>query len=154
MVLGGLWHGANFTFMIWGLMHGVGISFIHLLHRVLPRTRKLVPNWLSLLITFHFVTIGWILFRAPDLAKAMQMLQAPVVGGGWGTTINFIGGNVFPLVLILVFFLLHRFDDHRRIKLAVRRFRRELIWPAIALGWILAITVSQGSSAKFIYFDF
>jgi alginate O-acetyltransferase complex protein AlgI len=154
MVLGGLWHGANFTFMIWGLMHGVGISFIHMLHRALPRARKVVPNWLALLITFHFVTIGWILFRAPNFAKAMQIVQAPVVGGGWGTAMDFIGGHLFPLGLILVFFLLHRFDDHRRIKLAVRRFRGELIWPAIALGWILAITVSQGSSAKFIYFDF
>lgn len=154
MVLGGLWHGANFTFMLWGLMHGVGISLIHLIHRVLPRASKLVPSWLSLLITFHFVTIGWILFRAPNLAKAMQILQAPLTGGDWGGLADFLARNVFPLVLILASFLLHRLDDHRRIKLAVRRFRRELIWPAIALGWILAITISQGSSAKFIYFDF
>jgi alginate O-acetyltransferase complex protein AlgI len=154
MVLGGLWHGANFTFMLWGLMHGIGVSFIHVTHRVLPRTGKLMPNWLSLLITFHFVTLGWVLFRAPDLAKAQDLLRAPLTGGGWADLADFLTKNVFPLFLIVVFFVLHRLDDHRRIKAAVRRIRAELIWPAIVLGWVLAITVSQGSSAKFIYFDF
>jgi hypothetical protein len=58
------------------------------------------------------------------------------------------------LLLIVLFCLAHRFDDHRRIKLAVRKLRRELVWPVIAIGWVLAITVSQGNSAKFIYFNF
>jgi len=39
-------------------------------------------------------------------------------------------------------------------KIVARKVRNEFIWPALALAWILAITVSQGSSAKFVYFDF
>jgi alginate O-acetyltransferase complex protein AlgI len=154
MTLGGLWHGANFTFMIWGLMHGIGISVIHLKHRLIPGALRAMPTWVSLLITFHFVAIGWILFRAPSIARGSELLLAPAIGGGWSALPDFAAANVFTLTLIVVFFLLHRFDDHRRIKLIVRRWRREIIWPVIALGWILAITVSQGSSAKFIYFDF
>jgi len=61
---------------------------------------------------------------------------------------------VFIVLLIAVFLLVHRYDDHRRIKAAVRYLRPEIFWPVIGLLWIMAITVSQGSSAKFIYFDF
>ena len=57
-------------------------------------------------------------------------------------------------MLLGVFFALHRLDDHRRVKLALRRVRPELLWPLVVLLWVLAITLSQGTSAKFIYFDF
>jgi len=50
-----------------------------------------------------------------------------------------------------VLLLVHRYDDHRRIKAAVRHLRPEILWPVLGLLWIMAITVSQGSSAKFIY---
>jgi alginate O-acetyltransferase complex protein AlgI len=56
--------------------------------------------------------------------------------------------------LIAVFAASHAFDDHRLIRLAVRRIRPELIWTAILFGWVVAITVSQGSSGAFVYFDF
>jgi alginate O-acetyltransferase complex protein AlgI len=58
------------------------------------------------------------------------------------------------VLLIAIALSVHRFDDHRRVKAAVRHLRPEIIWPVIVLCWVLAITVSQGSSAKFIYFDF
>jgi alginate O-acetyltransferase complex protein AlgI len=53
-----------------------------------------------------------------------------------------------------VFALLHAFDDHRMIKLAIRRIRPEIVLPLIVLLWALAMTISHGSSTKFIYFDF
>ena len=62
--------------------------------------------------------------------------------------------TLFVLVLIATFFAAHRFDDHRRVKAAVRYVRPEILWPMLILLWMIAITVSQGSSAKFIYFDF
>ena len=63
-------------------------------------------------------------------------------------------GNLFVVGLIAVFALGHRFDDHRRITAMVRYLRPEVLWPILLFLWITAITVSQGSSAKFIYFDF
>jgi len=58
------------------------------------------------------------------------------------------------LLLVAVFLITHRFDDHRRVRAAVRYVRGEVLWPVLLLLWIIAITVSQGSSNKFIYFDF
>ena len=153
MVLGGLWHGASWTFVIWGLLHGIGVATVHTVHRTLNGSRTL-PRWLGVLMTFHFVTLAWVFFRAPSVARAAQMLRAPFIGGGWGDALAFAGRNVFVLVLVAAFFALHRFDDQRRVKAAVRYVRPEVLWPALILLWVIAITVSQGSSAKFIYFDF
>ena len=152
MVLGGLWHGANWTFVLWGLLHGIGLSFAHLKKRVLGDRFRL-PRPIAVLLTFQFVTFAWILFRAPDLYKASQIIVAPF-SGGWPNTGDFATQNGFFLILIAVFLVAHRYDDHRRIRALVRYTRAEIFWPILGLLWVLAITVSQGSSAKFIYFDF
>jgi alginate O-acetyltransferase complex protein AlgI len=151
MILGGLWHGANWTFVIWGTLHGLGVSATHVLRRM--RWTRSSPHWLSVLITFHFVTVTWAFFRAPSASRAVQMLSGPFTGS-WGGFPAFLGTWLFPLVLIGVFFLVHPFDDQRRVKLIVRRWRPEVLWPVLIFLWIMAITVSQGSSAKFVYFDF
>jgi alginate O-acetyltransferase complex protein AlgI len=62
--------------------------------------------------------------------------------------------HVFEIMLIALFFLFHRYDDHRRVRIAAARQRPEIVWPLLLVQWAPAITVSQGSSAKFIYFDF
>ncbi len=154
MTLGGLWHGANWTFVIWGALHGLGVVFAHWIPRVpaLGFTRAM-PRWLAILVTFHFVAFGWVIFRAPSIAKAKDVLAA-AFAGGWGDVGAFAARNAFVIALIAVFFLAHRFDDHRRIKVAVRRLRPEILWPLLAFLWVLAIALSQGNSAKFIYFDF
>src|SRR5205807_7330674 len=67
MVLGGLWHGASWTFVIWGLLHGVGVAIVHLVKNVLMlKFLRTIPTWLAVLITFHFVTFTWVFFRAPS----------------------------------------------------------------------------------------
>jgi alginate O-acetyltransferase complex protein AlgI len=154
MVLGGLWHGANWTFVIWGMLHGIGVVFVQALKRDFPGHWLLrMPRWLGVFVTFHFVTLAWVFFRAESLGKALAMLAAPFAGG-WENAYPVFAANVLPILLIVMFFGVHRYDDHRRIKAAVRYVRPEIVWPAILLGWIIAIALSQGSSAKFIYFDF
>jgi hypothetical protein len=49
---------------------------------------------------------------------------------------------------------LHRFDTHAQMRRLALRLRAEMLWPMLALLWLLAIAVSQGSSSEFIYFDF
>ena len=154
MVLGGLWHGASWTFVLWGFLHGLGISMVHLSRNLVGKGRALeLPGWLGILITFHFVTILWVFFRASDLRKAGQMLTAPFVGD-WSNAASYFDSNLASLMLLAIFFTLHPYDDHRRMRLAIRRVRPELVWPLVALLWILALTIGQGGSAKFIYFDF
>ena len=93
MVLGGLWHGANWTFVIWGLLHGIGVACRPRASSGCWTSHATLPRWLGVLITFHFVTLAWVFFRAPIVAKAAQMLRAPVTGGGWGDACAFAGAQ-------------------------------------------------------------
>jgi alginate O-acetyltransferase complex protein AlgI len=158
MTLGGLWHGASWTFVIWGLLHGIGVAYVHVLRDIMRRTGfKNWPRWLNfvgLLVTFHFVTVLWVFFRAPTLDKARAMLAAAFTGGGWNTAGEAVKAQSAAVLLLVVFFALHAVDDHRMIKLAIRRVRPEIVLPLIVLLWALAMTISHGSSTKFIYFDF
>jgi alginate O-acetyltransferase complex protein AlgI len=154
MVLGGLWHGASWTFVIWGALHGAAVSSVHAARKLLRWTwLDRVPRWVGVLVTFHFVTLVWVFFRAPGLGHATEVLHAAIVGS-WAGTPQFFNAHVFEFLLIALFFALHRYDDHRRIRIAAARLRPEILWPLLLVQWALAITVSQGSSAKFIYFDF
>ena len=153
MVLGGLWHGANITFLVWGFMHGVALAVTHLLRKPMQRLRITVPRWLAVLLTFHFVSVAWIYFRAPDIAIAHKVLAAPF-SASWAAPASFVQGNLFPILLLIVFFATHRFDRHARLRLALRSAHMSIVWAVIVCLWILAIAVRQGSSAKFIYFDF
>jgi alginate O-acetyltransferase complex protein AlgI len=149
MGLGGLWHGANWTFLTWGLLHGLALVLVHGISR-----RSLgIPRWLGVLLTFHFVAWTWIFFRAPDFATALRVATGPFTGS-WHDVTTQMALNVFPLVLLAVFFATHRLDRHAWIRLGVSRLSWTLIVPVIVFCWIVALTVSQGNSAKFIYFDF
>ena len=94
MFLGGLWHGASGTFILWGGLHGVAL----MLHYGWARTQT-AQNWrnhphyqaASWVLTFHTVCLLWVLFRSPDLDTAGQFLDAllhgPVAPAGLSATI-------------------------------------------------------------------
>jgi alginate O-acetyltransferase complex protein AlgI len=70
MVLGGLWHGAAWTFVIWGAFHGLGLVG----ERVLGG-RVRTPTWLRWLVTFHLVVLGWVIFRAQGIGEVWSFLS-------------------------------------------------------------------------------
>ena len=76
MLLGGLWHGANWTFVIWGGIHGAGLAA----ERMLKGTAPVSPagpglgGWTWRVVVFHFVCLTWIFFRAPTFSSAATML--------------------------------------------------------------------------------
>ncbi|MFN7533718.1 MAG: MBOAT family O-acyltransferase, partial [Brevundimonas sp.] len=73
MLLGGLWHGAAWTFVAWGALHGA-VQVIERVWRHFLEGRASVPHWLGVILTFHVVCLGWILFRAESFPLAMEML--------------------------------------------------------------------------------
>lgn len=82
MVLCGLWHGAGWTFLVWGALHGVGMALNHwvIVAKWLPRSSAahLSParRWRGRLVTLLVVAIGWVFFRAGDLSSATRLLAA------------------------------------------------------------------------------
>ncbi len=102
MILGGLWHGAAWTFVAWGALHGVGQAFGHLRRR--SRTRRGLPPvangpvrvWVQRFLTFQFVCVGWVFFNSSGISQAVAVLGRMV--SGWGKP----SALVTPLLVVVV----------------------------------------------------
>jgi alginate O-acetyltransferase complex protein AlgI len=92
MVLGGLWHGAGWTFVVWGALHGGYLAFerwrsIDVRHDNSARPPRIADLW-RIFVTFHLVCLAWIAFRAPTIGSAwdylsnMADLRSPLQGAG------------------------------------------------------------------------
>ena len=75
MLLGGLWHGAAWGFVLWGAIHGIALVVEHQF-----RGKVHLPRWLAWLLVFHIVALAWIPFRAPDLSLAGACLAPGALG--------------------------------------------------------------------------
>ena len=81
MLLGGLWHGANWTFVVWGGIHGSGLAVERFLRRAFSREEQ--PNvglwnagaWVSRVVTFNLVCLTWVFFRASSVSEAWSFLR-------------------------------------------------------------------------------
>ena len=153
--LGGLWHGAGWTFIIWGLMQGLGLAFMRFLQVRGPRgKRPPKPAWrtvLGIVLTFHFVAASWIFFRCATLAQAGQVFERlGRMSLGWGN----IG---FPILLALAAGLIPQWLPEGWFKKATDRF---VALPAPAqcallAAVVVAIRLAAGSNpVPFIYFSY
>ena len=75
-LIGGIWHGANWTFIIWGAMPGIMIC----IHRFWKNLNIKMYHWFAVLITFLFVNFTWVYFRAPHISKANEVIKEFVDG--------------------------------------------------------------------------
>jgi alginate O-acetyltransferase complex protein AlgI len=78
MLLGGLWHGAAWTFVLWGALHGVGLCLNHAWRAVAARLPHKPPRWLGWPITFLFVNACWVAFRAPSFGRAVEIWRGMI----------------------------------------------------------------------------
>lgn len=67
MMLGGLWHGAGWLFVIWGILHGMGLLVEKFFVSILKSKGVVIPKFIGFLFTFHFVVVTWIIFRSSDV---------------------------------------------------------------------------------------
>jgi len=100
MALGGLWHGANWTFVVWGVLHGSYLAVEHLAQPLLAaipeRIRSSrVTRAVAAILTFHLVCIAWVFFRAPTVSGALSMLAQMMLP-------NSFHPNLSPALLVYV----------------------------------------------------
>jgi alginate O-acetyltransferase complex protein AlgI len=146
MVLGGLWHGAAWTFVLWGAFHGVGLVSEHALGG-----RVRVPAWLKWLVTFHLIVFGWILFRSQSLSLVGVFLSRLITPGRatlW--TVPVVGA----IVIVVGLQLLPR-APLERFQVRLERLRPALLGAglAVVIAFVGATVPSQGVP-PFIYFRF
>ena len=156
MLLGGLWHGAAWTFVVWGVFHGTIIAASHYLsnmsmfaglHQTNSRAIKIV-KWA---FTFYLILIGWVLFRANTLSSAWQIFLdmhtfagLPESGMAAGTIM------LFTVVALISMHLLDYFVLNKSEQLKSRWW---LYWPVLIIAQALCLLIGKPSN-EFIYFQF
>jgi alginate O-acetyltransferase complex protein AlgI len=147
MVISGIWHGAAWTFVIWGVLHAVG----RILTRELERSafyREQVPTFVKQLLVFIFVCFTWIFFRAQSMGDA-RLVVTRIFSTGWAN----------PQVPLLMAALVLAVWAYQFL-FTNGNFARRLLEPApVRVGLVLAmivylVIVAQPSTKAFIYFQF
>ena len=157
MLLGGLWHGAAWTFVVWGLLHGAYQAVGRL--RPAPAMPLATPDdvngwplWRRRLVTFHLVCLAWVFFRADSFATATAVLRRLVTG--WAQP----SPAVTPLVVGLIVAALAAQQLPRdlgdRVAVSLGRLRPALVGVLAALGLLAVDAFGPQGVAPFIYFQF
>lgn len=146
MVLGGLWHGAGWTFLIWGALHGLYLVINHGWRALGWR----MPVPLAWLLTMVAVVIGWVFFRAPTVGAAVELLTAMAGINGLSLSLEIATrGDVARVGVLLAGCVL--LPNSQRILAGVQQWSA---W-AVAAGATLALSLlSLRSHSEFLYFQF
>ena len=155
MLLGGLWHGAAWNFVIWGGVHGV----LLVLHRQFggPRQPERETDWRDaphVFLTFNLICIAWVFFRAPSFEEAIHFI-AGMLGAGPGT-----GWPVLPTLVVLCCAGIHVLERWLRLHGASLRAALNRRWwgpllQAAGLGGLTGLAIAAaGAGDQFIYFQF
>jgi D-alanyl-lipoteichoic acid acyltransferase DltB (MBOAT superfamily) len=151
MILGGLWHGASITFIVWGAMQGLALVLERAFNYGNKRNANIIITAIQVLVTFAFTTISWIVFRSANLEEVRTLFQS---SGNFSAGITLLTPVVW--ILLVTGLLMHAIPD----KMRADGFE---IWCAIplpvkgiliALFFVLLSVVSMSGIAPFIYFQF
>ncbi|PHR94612.1 MAG: membrane-bound O-acyltransferase family protein [Blastopirellula sp.] len=145
MLLGGLWHGASWNFVLWGLFHGV---LLVLFRRFDFMGTLKFPKWLSIVLFFHITCVGWLLFRVQDLSALTTLWQSSQF---WDLTAP---GGLWRAVFVLPL-----------IALQIAQYRTSDLFVIFRLPWMMLSIIfvgmywmlfgfGQWGTNEFIYFQF
>ena len=167
-LIGGLWHGAGWTFIFWGFLHGIAL----VINRFWQNSGKKLNRFLSWSITFFFINITWVFFRAKSWSDALKVLDGMFFGkivlheklssllGGlstygveFGAGMQQIGGNLeIGIVLLIVFIIAVTFKNTNELTKSFKPSFFNLVLVCLLFVYsILSILVVK---SDFLYFDF
>jgi alginate O-acetyltransferase complex protein AlgI len=167
-IIGGIWHGAGWTFVFWGFLHGIAL----VIHRAWSSLGFKLWTWLAWLITFNFVNIAWVFFRAKEWDDAIKVLSGMIglsgivikekleeklgflsqYGVEFTTVTEHIGGGSKSLTWIVIGFVLVLFFRNS-IKM-LKNFKCTNITFIFTLLTLIYALFSMNKISEFLYFNF
>tara|TARA_B110000285_G_C15133439_1_gene625211 strand:- start:818 stop:2260 length:1443 start_codon:yes stop_codon:yes gene_type:complete len=164
-LISGLWHGANWTFIIWGAFHGILLIIGIHIAKVLKAPTTSIGKWTRVIIIFHLVLLGWIFFRADNVSIAFNILQ-DIAHIPWlisdflnGTSI-FTGFGEFSISTIAYFsflIIILYSVDWMSTKEKITSYYLKTSWLRMLTYFILFYWIMLGGffdKTSFIYFQF
>lgn len=158
MLLGGLWHGASWTFVIWGGLHGVGLAIERMFASLVGAAKAtssatgFLATWLTRAAVFHLVCLTWIFFRVPSVSGAVRFLAG--LGSSFQWRPEFTAASRFLAIFILPMLALDLAIEHSGTEYL---FEGASLGRQVAFGLSLATIVllfSGNQLNAFIYFQF
>ncbi|MSV26239.1 MAG: MBOAT family protein [Nitrosarchaeum sp.] len=162
MFLGGLWHGASWNFVIWGILHGAYLAIHKMIADRFPRLtnhsffKTKIGFIFSILVTQYFVFLAWIAFRVRDFDHMIYSMQKYVLLDFHTTNIfPFLSAHKLPIAIMLLFIGLH-FVSYKKINLQERISNYKLRYWIVFLSavMLLIFLFYDGRPEEFIYFQF
>ena len=162
MLLGGLWHGASVSFILWGALHGVALAVHKFVMNHFSSFKPLgseMKPWrrvIGVLVTFHLVCFGWILFRADSMQTVGEMLTQIFTNFHPEVFTQFVMGYKGVFVLMVVGYILHFLPKSAENSLQAVVTRSPLLVQAVMLAIAIFVVVQFKSAGvqPFIYFQF
>ena len=160
MLLGGLWHGASWNFVVWGGLHGVALAvhkfFRNLMHRPKNYRSTGFRKFFAVILTFHFVCLGWIFFRNTTFEASLTMIQQVFTAFHPELAGQLFAGYWEVFALMAVGYLLHWCPDSWQEACTKGMIRLPLIFQALILILLIFLVIQVKSSdiQPFIYFQF
>ncbi|MBQ7827372.1 MAG: MBOAT family protein [Clostridia bacterium] len=162
-LISGIWHGAGYTFILWGVLHGIA----NILCRLFRKTVDKIPRPINWLMNFVFLNLTWVVFRAPSVGEAWQLIKQ-VGAGGFGLSVELASSLYQPAsiaVMVLVLPLTAVVLVCTAAVLAIAVFGKntnEIIERSRLSGWTLLTTwalfivsaLSLSGVSTFLYFNF
>ena len=155
MLIGGLWHGASWLFVLWGGVHGLFLVIERVARQLFENStlvRTAGMQFVLGIMTWLAVCLAWVLFRAEDPASAAHLLTSMLTFGSGEELLG--GSEVLTVVAVIVSLLAtHWFMRDRSFESVFKG----LSWPVVGLilgAMLIAIVLSPGEERDFIYFEF
>lgn len=154
MLIGGLWHGAAWTFVVWGALHGAALAVHHGFRTVRgnpPVTKNPIVKFAARLLTAHFVIFAWIFFRATSMDNAREVL-----GRIASLTVSFANISL-PLAVVMSIAIVAHFLPKTIAERGIRLYVRAPFYAqaAVLVGLVLAIEyIAITGAAPFLYTKF
>ena len=160
--ISGLWHGANWTFVCWGLFHATLLAIYNLFgintkYKYVVAYGRYLPNIkeaLQMALTFFLAVIGWIIFRAESIAQAGEFLSAMVTNRFYDASMLYGTNYLFSGLLLLAVEWLQRDKQHALQLPSSGLFKYTLVRYGLYLALLLLIIKFSGEVQTFIYFQF
>ncbi|AEP09633.1 MBOAT family O-acyltransferase [Micavibrio aeruginosavorus] len=159
-ILGGLWHGASWMFIIWGALHGMAL----IVHRLWQVTKLRIPTFIAWFLTFNFINVTWVFFRATNMESAQKVLSAMLDIKTISISENMfaaINGKMDEILIatVLAFAITLFAKNNAQIESFLRHNAATLKARCcyVAAGLMLAISlfmIGQIGKSEFLYFNF
>ncbi|MEQ1930679.1 MAG: MBOAT family O-acyltransferase [Parvularculaceae bacterium] len=156
MLLGGLWHGASWTFVVWGGLHGLYLAAERFLRETVPEQEWFKSLWFKAamaVLTYFLINITWVFFRAQDFGEASTMLASMFGLAVKPERVLYYNEIIPALVVVAGMVISHWRMRATSLEAAVAATPRWLIASVLA-AMLFMLVITQGSDSAFIYFQF